>query len=125
VILILDAHTLLWWLAADRRLSDAARRSIADPSNEVLASAASIWELEVKRLTGRVDAPDDILDALAAAHIEPLPIIAVDAVEAARLPDHHRDPFDRMVVAQARRLDAVVVTRDRTIGLYDVHVLTA
>lgn len=125
MILILDAHALLWWLADESRLAVPARRSIADPANDVLASAASIWELEVKRVAGRVDAPSDILDALRAAQIDALPVTAADAVEAARLPGHHRDPFDRMVIAQAMRLDALIVTRDREFAAYDVRVLPA
>ena len=125
MILLVDAHALLWWLAGDPRLSDAARRTIADPANDVLASAATIWELEAKRVAGRLEAPDDLLEALEAVQIDPLPVTAADAVDAARLPPHHKDPFDRMLVAQARRLDAVVVTRDRAIARYEVNVLTA
>ena len=125
MILLLDAHALLWWLTDDKQLSDAARRSISDPANTALTSAASIWELEVKRVAGRVDAPSDILEALEGAGVDALPVTASDAVDAARLPAHHRDPFDRMVIAQAVRLDAVVVTRDRAFAAYDVHVLTA
>ena len=125
MILLVDAHALLWWLAGDPRLSDAARRTIADPANDVLASAATIWELEAKRVAGRLEAPDDLLEALEAVQIDPLPVTAADAVDAARLPPHHKDPFDRMLVAQARRLDAVVVTRVRAIARYEVNVLTA
>lgn len=125
MILLLDAHALLWWLTDDRRLSDAARRSIAESANVALASAASIWELEIKRVSGRVEAPTDILEALEGAGIEALPVTAADAVDSARLPAHHKDPFDRMVIAQAMRLDAVVVTRDRAFANYDVHVLGA
>ena len=125
MILLVDAHALLWWLAGDPRLSDAARRTIADPANDVLASAATIWELEANRVAGRLEAPDDLLEALEAVQIDPLPVTAADAVDAARLPPHHKDPFDRMLVAQARRLDAVVVTRVRAIARYEVKVLTA
>ncbi len=125
MILLLDAHALLWWLSDDPRLSDPARRSIADPANTAFASAASIWELEIKRVAGRVDAPSDILVGLERAGIDALPMTASDAIEAARLPAHHRDPFDRMLIAQTRRLDGVVVTRDRAFARYDVHVLIA
>ena len=125
MILLVDAHALLWWLADDSRLSDTARRTIADPANDVLVSAATIWELEAKRVAGRLDAPDDLLKALEAVQIDPLPVTAADAVDAARLPPLHKDPFDRMLVAQARRLDAVIVTRDRAIARYEVNVLTA
>lgn len=125
MILLLDAHALLWLLADDPKLASAARRSLADPANDVLASAASIWEIEVKRLAGRVEAPSDILEAIHASQIDALPVTAADAVEAARLPGHHRNPLARMVIAQAMRLDAVIVTRDRAMAAYDVRVLPA
>lgn len=125
MILLVDAHALLWSIAADSRLGEPARRSIQDPANDVLASAASIWELEAKRAAGRLDAPDDILDILERSNIGTLPVTGADAVAAARLPLHHKDPFDRMLIAQAQRLDAVVVTRDRAFAAYGVNVLTA
>jgi PIN domain nuclease of toxin-antitoxin system len=125
VILLLDAHALLWWLADAAELSDQARRAIADPANEVLISAASVWEIEVKRAAGRLEAPAELLEDLDRARIDALPLTAVDAMAAARLPLHHRDPFDRIVVAQAQRLDAIVVSRDRAFEAYDVPVLPA
>lgn len=125
MILLLDGHVLLWWLTDDPRLSEPARRSLEDPANDVVVSAASLWELEIKRLVGRLDAPDDMLSTIDESEISTISVTGTDAVAAARLPLHHRDPFDRMVVAQAQRLDAVVVTRDRAFGAYDVKVLTA
>lgn len=125
MILLLDAHALLWWLNDDPRLSKPARASIEDPANDVLASAASLWEIEIKRVIGRLEAPPDILTTLDAAEIDALPVTGADAVAAARLPSHHHDPFDRMLIAQAQRLDAVVVTRDRAFADYDLKVLTA
>ncbi len=126
MILVLDAHALLWALLGDGgELAPSARRSIADPDNDVLVSAATIWEIEVKRLAGRLEAPDDLLATVEATRFEIVAITGEDAVAAARLPPRHRDPFDRMVIALARRLDALVVTRDRAIGAYDVKVLTA
>lgn len=125
MILLLDAHALLWWLTDDPRLSEPARRSLEDPANDVVVSAVSLWELEIKRVTGRLDAPDDMLSTIDESEISSIAVTGIDAIAAARLPMHHRDPFDRMLVAQAQRLDAVVVTRDRAFGAYDVKVLTA
>lgn len=125
MILLVDTHALLWWLADDSRLTEPARRSIGDAANEVLASAASLWELEAKRIAGRLEAPDNILEVLEAMEISAIPVTPAEAVDAARLPLHHKDPIDRMLVAQARRLDAVIVTRDRSIARYEVNVLTA
>lgn len=125
MILLLDAHALLWWLADDPALDAAAARSIADPANEPLVSAATVWEIEVKRAAGRLRAPDGLLDAIGEAGMDTLAMTASDAVRAARLPLHHGDPFDRMLVAQAQRLDALIVSRDHALASYDVDVLPA
>ncbi len=125
MILLLDAHALLWWLADDAALGDAARRAIADPATDVLVSAASVWEIEIKRALGKLIAPPDLVDAIDTAGFDALAITAADAERAGRLLAHHRDPFDRMLVAQAARLDAVIVTRDASFAPYDVEVLPA
>jgi PIN domain nuclease of toxin-antitoxin system len=125
VILLVDAMAVIWWLADDSRLDREASRSIADPANEALVSAATIWEIEVKRAAGRLQAPRELLEDLTRAGIETIPFTATDAVDAARLPRHHKDPFDRMLVAQARRLAAVLVTSDAAFEAYDVEILRA
>lgn len=125
MILLLDAHALVWWLRGDPELSDAARRAITDPSNAVLVSAATIWELALKRARGKINLDGNLATAIADAGFSSLPVTGEDAEHAAALPAHHRDPFDRMLVAQAARLDAILVTRDRAMGAYDVHVLGA
>ena len=125
MIVLVDANALLWWLADEPKLHDAAARAIKDPGNDVIVSAATIWEIEVKRAAGRLDAPPDLLEDLAKARFDTIALSAVDAVAAARLPRHHADPFDRMLIAQALRLDAVIVSRDRTFDAYGVHRLPA
>ena len=125
MILLLDTHALLWWLADDSALRADARAAIADPANDVLVSAASVWEIEIKRSLGKLSAPDGLIYAIETAGFGSLPIIAADAERAARLPAHHRDPFDRMLVAQARRLDAAIVTHDPAFAAYEVEVLAA
>jgi PIN domain nuclease of toxin-antitoxin system len=125
VILLLDAHALLWWLADDPTLTRSARTAIRDPSNDVLVSAGSVWEIEIKRALGKLAAPPGLLAAIDAADFDTLPITGADAERAARLPPHHRDPFDRMLVAQATRLDAFIVSRDEQFAPYEVNVLPA
>jgi len=125
VILLLDAHTLLWWLADDATLGQAARSAIADPANDVLVSAAIVWEIEIKRALGKLTAPDGLVDAINAAAFGTLPITAIDAEHAGRLPPHHHDPFDRMLIAQATVLQAVIVSRDDSFAAYGVDVLAA
>ena len=125
MILLLDAHTLLWWLASDGSLKPDALAAIAQPANDVLVSVASIWELEIKRAAGKLQPPAAILDTVTGQGMSVLPITGEDAVTAAALPLHHRDPFDRMLVAQARRVDATIVTRDSAFAAYEVDVLAA
>jgi len=121
--LILDAHALLWWLADDPALGSAARDLISDPANEVIVSAATVWEISIKRALGKLVAPDDLVNILAAEGFVEAPILATDGERAGRLDPHHRDPFDRVLVAQAQRLDAAVVTRDPAFAAYGTRTI--
>ena len=123
--LLLDTHVVLWWLADDPRLSDAAVRAIANGSNDVLVSAASVWEVEIKRAKGTLEAPGDVVEQIEAAGFDLLSITGLHAREAGRLPGHHNDPFDRMLVAQAVVEDATLVSGDTVIPGYGVPVLAA
>jgi PIN domain nuclease of toxin-antitoxin system len=123
--LLLDAHALLWWLADDPSLRAVARALIADPDNEVLVSASTVWEIAIKRSLGKLDAPPDLVRALDEAGFTEAPVTAADAEVAGGLVAHHRDPFDRMLVAQAARLGATVVTRDPVFGLYGTATVQA
>jgi len=88
-------------------------------------SAATVWEIEVKRRAGRLRAPDELLADLHTAGFATIPVTPEDAVAAAALPMHHRDPFDRMLVAQAIRLDATIVSRDAAFDRYGINRLPA
>lgn len=121
--LLVDAHVLLWWLADDPALDAGARDAIGDGQNWVGASAATVWEIGIKRALGKLDAPGDLVGALAASHIEPLSITVQHAAAAAELPRHHDDPLDRMLVAQAVTEGLTIVTRDPRIAAYGVPVL--
>jgi PIN domain nuclease of toxin-antitoxin system len=125
VILLLDAHVVLWAVSDPLQLSAAARGAIESPQNDVVVSAASIWELEIKRALRKLDMEVELLPELERVGIDVLPITAADATAAARLPLHHRDPFDRMLVAQAIRVHAVLVSHDHAFDAYDVSVLRA
>jgi PIN domain nuclease of toxin-antitoxin system len=125
VILVLDAHALIWWLEDSSVLASGARAAINDPANDVIVSAATVWELEIKRAAGRLTPPENLLQALDGVGFTILPITGDDAVAAAALVRHHADPFDRMVVAQAERLGATIVTRDDAISASGVDVLPA
>ena len=122
--LLLDTHALLWWLA-DEGLSAEAREAIADPGNLVVVSAATAWEISIKKALGKLAAPDDLEHQLATGGFEPLPIGIAHAVAAGRLPRHHEDPFDRMLIAQALAEGLTIVTRDKRFGDYGVALLPA
>jgi PIN domain nuclease of toxin-antitoxin system len=120
--LLLDTHVLLWALDDVESLSPAAREALSDGSVPAYVSAASIWEISIKRSTGKLRAPDDLLEQIADAFDE-LQISHEHASLAGALPPQHRDPFDRMLVAQARCEGLTIVTRDDLIAAYDVPVL--
>jgi len=122
--LLLDTHVLLWWLADDPALSKRARALIANEP-EVFASAASAWEIAIKRALGKLEAPEDLPSALEAGGIRRLPIDFQHAATAGALPRHHDDPFDRILVAQARLEGLTLLTSDARISKYAVTVLPA
>lgn len=121
--LLLDTHVVLWWLADDPALPAAAREAISNPGAEVLVSAASAWEIAIKKAAGRLEAPDDLLDALEANEFSTLPITAGHALAAGALPPHHADPFDRMLVAQAQAEGLTLVSVDTRLADYGVDLL--
>ena len=121
--LLLDTCTLLWWIDGDE-LTPAAAAAIADPANSAWVSAASIWEISIKSSIGKLTVRGD-LDAIVDEDFDHLPITIAHSRLAGRLPRHHRDPFDRMLVAQARLEGLTLVTRDRRIEMYGTPVLGA
>ena len=123
--LLLDTHALLWWLADDPSLSDSARSTIADPENTVFLSAVVVWEIRIKQGIGKLELPDNFRQAFDDEQFVDLPVTVVHAHALADLPPLHRDPFDRMLVAQAKVEGMAVVTRDPTIRAYGVRVVEA
>lgn len=120
--LLADTHAALWLLDEDERLSTRADKLLTDAGNEVLLSAAVVWEVAIKRSLGKLDAPDGFARQMLDGGAVALPI-TVDHARAVRsLPWHHRDPFDRLLVAQASLEDAVLVSNDERLGAYGVQV---
>jgi PIN domain nuclease of toxin-antitoxin system len=117
--ILLDTHVLLWWDQQDRRLSAPARAWIADPANQVFVSAASIWEIAIKRRRGKLRFEGSALVLIDANGFHELPIVPADAETAGALEWIHNDPFDRLLVAQAERLGFTLLTADGVIRAYD------
>jgi PIN domain nuclease of toxin-antitoxin system len=125
--LLLDTHALLWWLAGERRISRRARAAIADPDARVHVSAASAWEISTKfrlgKLPGAAAIVHDIPGVLTSQAFLQLPISVVHAQRAGALPGEHRDPFDRMLIAQALCEGLTLVTREELFARYGVPCL--
>ena len=121
--LILDTHAALWWLTGDSRFGASAEAEIADATNQVLLSAAVVWEVAIKRSLGKLEVPDDLAATLLAGGAEPLPIGLEHAAAVEALPWHHRDPFDRLLIAQAIVERAALVSHDAAFSAYDVRVV--
>lgn len=121
--LLLDTHVVLWALDDHPKLASEARSAITDPANEVFVSAASIWEIAIKRALGKLQAPYNIVSWIEASGFLELAVTSFHAEQAGDLPFHHRDPFDRMLVAQAQAEGLILVTADQDIPLYGVHTI--
>jgi PIN domain nuclease of toxin-antitoxin system len=122
VRLLLDTHALLWWLAGDERLSEVARAAIADTTNEVYVSAASAWEVTTKHRLGKLPGAGplavDFAREVTRQGFQPLAITPGHGQDAGALPGPHRDPFDRMLIAQARREHMALVSNE---AVFDGH----
>jgi PIN domain nuclease of toxin-antitoxin system len=123
--LLVDTHVLLWALSSPDKLSPQAREVLVDPDNEVFVSAVTAWEISIKAALGKLRAPDDLLDQLRRLRFRPLPITFEHGIAVRDLPMIHRDPFDRMLVAQAQAHGLTLVTSDKSIMQYDVATMGA
>jgi PIN domain nuclease of toxin-antitoxin system len=121
--LLPDTHAVLWFLAGDERLGDAAGRQLARGSHTVLLSAVVVWEVAIKRALGKLEAPPEWVSVLLDAGARPLAVSLDHAAAVERLPAHHGDPFDRMLVAQASIEGATIVSRDEALRPYGVPLL--
>ena len=121
--LLLDTHVLLWALTDDPRLGTEARDAISDGQNAVFVSAVSAWEITIKGALGKLRVPDDLPAQLQDARFEGLDVTIEHALAVGNLPEHHRDPFDRLLIAQARVSTLTLVTHDPQVQRYDVALL--
>ncbi len=121
--ILLDTHILLWALIEPEKLVAQARHLIEDGVNEIYVSPAAAWEIEIKCRLGKLEAPDDLESQCRAARFIELPIRIAHVAELRRLPLHHADPFDRILIAQARAEQLQLMSRDRKMAAYEVRLL--
>jgi PIN domain nuclease of toxin-antitoxin system len=126
VRLLLDTHSFIWWDSAPDRLPEATRVALSDPANEVLLSVVVLWEMQIKRTIGKLElrAPlEALIEDQEANGVSVLPVTLQHVLALGALPLHHRDPFDRLLVAQAQVEEALLVTRDSALADYPVKTL--
>jgi len=123
--LLLDTHAFLWWMEGGSDLSAEARAAIESPRSTVYLSAASAWEMSIKRAKGRLESPTDVVGAVEANGFRELPLSILHAQTLNELPPHHADPFDRVLIAQAQVEGLTIVTRDAAFEAYGVPLLPA
>jgi PIN domain nuclease of toxin-antitoxin system len=121
--LLLDTHAALWFLSGDQRLGQSAKRHLTDDTNRVLLSAAVVWEVAIKRSLGKLVVPEEYLSLLLGAGVQALAVSTDHAAAVEHLPWHHRDPFDRMLVAQAVAEGAALVSHDEALLPYGVNLV--
>jgi len=121
--ILLDTHVLIWALENNSTLTDRAVSAIVDGKNMVFVSSASVWEINIKQKLGKLAAPDNLYEEIRVHRFTPLHINADHAQLAGQLPYIHKDPFDRMLIAQAIMEKLVLLTRDESIAKYDVNIL--
>ena len=122
---LVDSHPLIWWATEPLNLSEEARIALAGGRNQVFASHASAWELAIKESRGRLILPEPSETLFVKSRFYPLPITLAHLSELKTLPFHHKDPFDRLLIAQARVEKLTLVTRDAEIMKYDVPMIAA
>ena len=123
--LLLDSQVVLWSLESPERLATEAVAAITDPANSVDVSVASLWELAIKQSIGKLKVDGDLREHLTLQSFSELPVLGEHALAVRDLPRHHRDPFDRLLIAQAMCEGLTVVTSDRAFAAYDVPILPA
>jgi PIN domain nuclease of toxin-antitoxin system len=122
---LLDTHSLLWTVFEPDKLSAEAQEIIVAQNNIICVSLVSLWEISIKRNIGRLNIPKDFFEMVTTGGFEMLPLTIAQIEQYQKLPLHHRDPFDRMLVVQARQQKLVLITRDSEISKYDVKIVTA
>jgi PIN domain nuclease of toxin-antitoxin system len=122
--LLLDTHILLWWLDDDKKLSEFGRQFIQNPDNDVYVSHASLWEIQIKNMSGKLNASvETIIQQLPVNNFQQFSVHTDHILNLAKLPPHHQDPFDRMLVSQALSEPLHLITHDKNVSLYSESIV--
>lgn len=122
---LIDTHVILWWFTSPEKIKNKAQKIIQDKSNRIFISSASFWEMAIKKSLGRLTLPHNLLEAVASENFKILPIMPEDGLGVADLPLLHSDPFDRILVIQAKLNDLIIITSDSKISEYPVITVKA
>lgn len=122
---LLDTHVVLWWLTEPEKIHSKARKIIKDRANTIFVSSVSFWEIAIKKSLGRLTLPHNLLEAVAIEGFKILPIMPEECLGVADLPFFHSDPFDRLLVIQAKLNDLVIITKDTKIAEYPTVTMNA
>ncbi len=123
--LLLDTHALIWWMNGSSQLGPMSKQLIAEKNNQIYVSAASIWEMSIKRQMGKLEVPDDLDSIIDELGFDKLDISLFHAEQAGNLPTHHKDPFDRMLIAQAQAEGLQVISSDEHFPKYNINLFDA
>ena len=123
--ILIDTHVLIWWLEGSKKLGQSAKAHITNGHNEIYVSAASVWEMSIKQQLGKLTAPDDLDAIVEQAGFSKLSISLFHAQQAGKLPPHHKDPFDRMLIAQAQAEGLQLITQDEHFPKYGINLINA
>lgn len=123
--LLLDTHVLLWWLDDPDLLSKEASTAIKEPDNKIIISVVSVWEVAIKKALGKLEVPEDLREMIVDSEFALMPVDYEHAWQVKDLPPHHRDPFDRLLISQAKIESLTLVTRDSWLKAYNIPILEA
>lgn len=123
--LLLDTHALIWWMNGSSQLGPLSKQLIAEKNNQIYVSAASIWEMSIKRQMGKLEVPDDLDSIIDELGFDKLDISLFHAEQAGNLPTHHKDPFDRMLIAQAQAEGLQIIYSDEHFPKYNINLFDA
>lgn len=122
---LLDTHVILWWFISPEKIKAKAQKIIRDRSNKIFLSSASFWEMAIKKNLGRLTLPHNLLETAAMENFKILPIMPEESLGVADLPLLHSDPFDRLLIMQAKLYDLILITSDSKIAEYPVVTMKA